>query len=189
MIVIDIIVFLIASIGKILLELITTLIGMILIPFFLFRTEPFIPAHKNARILPNGKRNRKFKDTWFNSIFGNNEDGIFGNSNYWRNNFSKQSFISAYVWTAIRNPIHNLSKRLGVYDTIIRYEKYKFGSLIYSKAYGTSGKVYPLLRFKKVWGNNKWTDCYIGYKNFNVTKVPKHYAYQFGMKCDILRGF
>ena len=189
MIVIDAIVFLIASICKILLELVVTLIGMILIPLFLFRTEEFEPVYMNARILPNGKRNMRFKDKWFNSIWGNDEDGIYGDSNYLKNNFHKPSFLSAYVWTAIRNPINNLSKRLGVDDYIITYEEHKLGSLVYSEAYSASNKVYPLLRFKKIWSNGKWTDIYIGYKNFNVTKVPKHYTYQFGLKFNVLRGF
>ena len=189
MIVIDIILFLITSIGKILLELITTLIGMIIIPFFLFKTEEFKPVHVNARILPNGEKNRRFKDKWFDSIWGNEDDGIYGDINYWNKHFHKPSFLSAYVWTAIRNPIHNLSKRLGVDDYIIAYEEHKLGSLVYSEVYNASGKVYPLLRFKKTWNNGKWTDIYIGYKNFNVNEVPKHYTYQFGLKFNVLRGF
>ena len=189
LIIFEMILFIFQSVFKLLSILILSLIGMILIPIFLLRTEPFDTINPLAKTLPNGEKNRRFKDKWFDSIWGNEDDGIYGDINYWNKHFHKPSFLSAYIWTAIRNPVHNFTKRIGVNTTIVRYDVYRFGSLIYSKAYGVNNKVYPMIRFKKTWESGKWTDIYIGYKNFNVNKVPKHYTYQFSMKFNFLRGF
>jgi len=185
--VLEMILFLFKSIFKILIILLLIILGILLISIFLFRTEEFNTLNPNARILPNGKKNRKFKDRWVDNIFGNEDDGLFGDDNYWKNNYHKPSFWSAYNWAALRNPLHNFTKKIGVNAYITRYDVYKYGSLIYSKAYDINDKTYQMIRFKKIWKNNKRTDIYIGYKNFNINKVPAYYIYQFSMKFNILR--
>jgi len=57
-------------------QLFITVVGIVLIPLFMLRTEEFEPEHKES--MPN----RRFKDKWFDSIFGNREDGIDGDGPY-----------------------------------------------------------------------------------------------------------
>lgn len=187
----DLIIFLVVSIIKILFQLVLEIIGIFLIPIFLLRTEEFTPKNSLARILPNGKKNRKFKDKWFDSIWGNENDGIYGDINYWNVDKRPPSYLNAFIWTAIRNPIHNFSLKMGVDDIIVKYEEYHLTKyLIYSIAYGK--KKYRLLRYKRDWYLfNKCihTDLYIGYKNFNVKnqELPKHFKYQFAIKLNFFR--
>lgn len=189
----DILIFLIVSIFKIILQITIELIGLVLIPFFLFRTEPAEVDNDKARILPNGKPNRKFKDKWFDYIFGNKNDGIYGDWNYWFINKRKPSYLNAYIWTAIRNPIHNLSLKMGVDDLIADYQEYHLTKyLVYSIATGTKGK-YRLLRYKrnyKFFGKCKHCDLYLGYKNFNVKgkELPAYFQYQFAIKLNLIRS-
>ena len=129
-----------------------TLVGMVLIPFFLKRTEAFDCEHEESR------PNIRFKDKWFDAIFGNSEDGLEGDKYYKAK--TTPSWWTTYNWCANRNPIHNLALKMGVNEVITHYtwigNRYTEDTIgregyVYSEAIGASGKVYPMfLKFPPI---------------------------------------
>ena len=93
-------------------QLLVTVIGMVLVPFFLHRTEPFECEH--------GFKTYRFKDKWFDAIFGNSEDGVDGDI-YYREKYQTFNLWTRYNWVALRNPIHNLALKMGVNEVIVSY--------------------------------------------------------------------
>lgn len=61
---------------KFVFQLLMTVVGIILIPLFLFCTTEFECEHESSR------PNHRFKNKWFDAIFGNKEDGIDGDKPY-----------------------------------------------------------------------------------------------------------
>jgi hypothetical protein len=150
--------FILESFIKLIFQLFMQLIGIFLIPIFLFRQEEFQPEHECSRILPDGSKNKRFKDKWFDNIFGNSEDGNCGDSSYF-NKYSKLGYWTELNWCAFRNPIHNLALKMGVDDYIVgykwkgnRYTEDRIGreGFVYSIATGSSGKKYEMIRWCKL---------------------------------------
>jgi len=176
-------------------QLFMTLVGILVIPFFMFRTEPFICEHSESR------PNRRFKDKWFDSIFGNVEDGIDGDKPYKSQHNGHLTWWSTYNWCAIRNGIHNLSLRMGVNEEIVRYtwwgrvdtaDTVGREGYVHSIAIGKSGKRYHMWRWCKLWFSNYGIEMNIGYKNFNLsanTKFPKKCKYSFTVSVNPLKQF
>ena len=176
--------------GLFIFQLLMTVVGMMLIPFFMKRTESFTCS--NATSLPN----IRFKDKWFDSIFGNSEDGLLGDIYYKAK--TVPSWWTTYNWCAIRNPIHNLALRMGVNETIVnytwvgnRYTEDRVGreGFVYSEALGKSGKVYPMYRWCKLLYKTYGIEMNLGYKNFNITEFPKAYHYSFTVSFNPFKGF
>lgn len=175
-------------------QLVMTLVGMIIIPLFMLRTEKFACEHDQSR------PNRRFKDKWFDSIFGNREDGIDGDRPYKNQHNGKLTWWSTYNWVAIRNGIHNLSLRLGVDEEIVDYQWVGFRNtadtigkegFVHSTAIGKSGKKYQMWRWCKLWTGKYGIEMNIGYKNFNVQPkdLPKHYKYSFTVSINPFKQF
>lgn len=171
-------------------QLLMTLVGMILIPFFLKRTEAFECEHEESR------PSIRFKDKWFDSIFGNSEDGLLGDVYYKAK--TTPSWWTTYNWCALRNPIHNLALRMGVNETIVnytwignRYTEDRIGreGFVYSEAVGASGKVYPMYRLCKLLYKTYGIEMNLGYKNFNITEFPKAYHYSFTVSFNPFKVF
>ena len=176
--------------GLFIFQLLMTVVGIILIPFFLFRTESF--ECKAVESLPS----IRFKDKWFDSIFGNSEDGLLGDKPYKAK--TAPSLWATYNWCAIRNPIHNLALLMGVNEEIVgytwvgnRYTEDRIGheGFVYSEALGVSGKVYPMYRWCKLLYKTYGIEMNLGYKNFNITEFPKAYHYSFTVSFNPFKGF
>ena len=175
-----------------LLQLVTTVVGWLVIPFFLWRVEEFDCEHEASR------PNTRFKDKWFDSVFGNVEDGNEGDGPYKAKYGGKLNLWTRYNWCAFRNPIHNLALKMGVDEEItdyrwtgFRYTEDRIGreGFVYSEAIGKSGKVYPMIRWCKLWAGKYGIECNIGYKNFNVEEYPKHYKYSFTVSVNPFKKF
>ena len=170
-------------------QLLMTVVGWVIIPFYLKRVEEFECEH--------GYRTFKFKDKWFDAIFGNREDGIDGDI-YYREKYQTFNLWTRYNWVAIRNPIHNLALKMGVYEVITsytwkgnRYTEDRIGheGFVYSEAVGASGKVYPMYRWCKLLYKTYGIEMNLGYKNFNITEFPKAYHYSFTVSFNPFKGF
>lgn len=171
-------------------QLIMTIVGIIFIPFFMKRTESFTCSNNTS--LPN----IRFKDKWFDSIFGNSEDGLLGDIYYKAK--TTPSWWTTYNWCAIRNPIHNLALKQGVNETIVsytwtgnRYTEDRVGreGYVHSVAVGESGKEYHMIRWCKLWYKGYGVECNIGYKNFNIKEVGIHYKYSFTVSVNPFKKF
>ena len=171
-------------------QLLMTLVGMVLIPFFLKRTEAFGCEHEESR------PSIRFKDKWFDAIFGNSEDGLEGDKYYKAK--TTPSWWTTYNWCANRNPIHNLALKMGVNEVITHYtwigNRHTEDSVgregyVYSEAIGVSGKVYPMFRWCKLWCCGYGIELNIGYKNFNVQELNQHYKYSFTVSVNPFKKF
>jgi len=91
------------------------IIGWVLVPLFMTRQEKFECKHKDSR------PNRRFKNKWFDSIFGNRDDGNDGDV-YYKRKCAKLTWWTTYNWVAFRNPIHNLALKMGVDEVIKDYK-------------------------------------------------------------------
>ena len=172
-------------------QLLMTLVGMVLIPFFLKRVEPFECEHKESR------PNNKFKDNWLDTLFGNSEDGVDGDKPY-KMKYERLNLWTRYNWVAFRNPIHNLALKMGVNEVITsyswkgnRYTEDRIGheGWCYSEAIGESGKIYPMFRWCKLWFGKYGVEMNIGYKNFNVKDVGIKYTYSFTVSVNPFKKF
>ena len=172
-------------------QLLMTLVGMVFIPFFLKRTEAFECEHEESR------PSIRFKDKWFDAIFGNREDGIDGDI-YYIEKYQTFNLWTRYNWVAIRNPIHNLALKMGVDEVITSYtwkgNRYTEDSIghegyVYSEAIGLSGKVYPMIRWCRLWCCGYGIELNIGYKNFNVQELNQHYKYSFTVSVNPFKKF
>lgn len=145
--------FIIKTIVLFLFQSLVTVVGWIIIPVFLKRVEEFDCT--------NGYRTYRFKDKWFDDIFGNSEDGIDYDvySLEKLGGIDKINLWTRYKWCAHRNPIHNLALHMGVNEEIVgyswhgnRYTEDRVGheGFVYSEAIGVSGKVYPMIRWCKL---------------------------------------
>ena len=179
---------------KFIFQIVMTIVGIVVIPLFLFRTEHFTCEHKES--MPA----RRFKDKWFDSIFGNREDGIDGDKPYKEQHNYKLNWLTTYNWVAIRNGIHNLSLRLGVNEEIVSYkwvgrvdtaDTIGKEGYVHSIATGKSGKKYQMWRYAKLWYKDRGLLINIGYKNFNVKPkdLPKLYKYSFTLCISPLKQF
>ena len=171
-------------------QLVVTAIGWILIPLFMFRQEEFECEHTESR------PNRRFKDKWFDAIFGNSEDGNDGDKPY-KQKFTELTWLTTYNWAAFRNPIHNLALKMGVDDFIEdykwignRYTEDRIGreGFVYSRAYGTKG-TYDMYRWCKLFYKDYGIEMNIGYKNFNIQEVNKKYRYSFTVSINPFKKF
>ena len=172
-------------------QLLVTVLGIFLIPMFMFRQESFECEHKDS--LPN----KRFKDKFFDNIFGNTEDGNLGDKPY-KQKFSKLTFLTNYNWCAFRNPVHNLALKMGVNEVITdykwvgnRYTEDRIGreGFVYSTATGKSGKKYDMYRWCKLFFKNYGIEMNIGYKNFNIQDLNKHYRYSFTVSINPFKKF
>jgi len=172
-------------------QLLVTVIGWFLIPLFMIRQEEFDCTNEASR------PNRRFKDKWFDSIFGNSEDGNDGDI-YYKEKYDSLNWWTTYNWCAFRNPIHNLALAMGVDEVITsylwqgyRYTKDTVGheGFVYSKATGESGKVYPMYRWCKLLYKDYGIEMNIGYKNFNIGDLNKHYKYSFTVSINPFKRF
>lgn len=69
---------------------------------------------KNDCINSTSNPNHKFKDKWIDTIWGNDNDGIDGDIYYLQYHVNnKRNFWTRFNWTVLRNPVHNLSLKLG----------------------------------------------------------------------------
>jgi len=179
-------------------QLFMTVIGIFLIPVFMFRMVTFKPEHKDVQY----PWQKEFKDKWFNDVFGNKEDGIA--DVYYAKRYApspkeyKPTFWRTYNWLALRNPIHNLALKMGVDEDIIRvtwsgyrYTEDRIGreGFVHSIALGISGKKYHMWRWCKLWYKDIGIEMNIGYKNFNIQDVPKHYKYSFTISINPIKKF
>jgi hypothetical protein len=173
-------------------QLLITLVGMVLIPFFLKRTEAFECEHEES--IPS----IRFKDRWFDAIFGNCEDGLDGDAPYKAKYNGILNLWTRYNWVAFRNPIHNLALKMGVNEVITsyswkgnRYTEDRVGheGWCYSEATGESGTVYQMFRWCKLWFGSYGIEMNIGYKNFNITEVGKKYTYSFTVSINPFKKF
>ena len=176
--------------GLFIFQLFVTFLGILMIPFYMFSTEDFVCSHKES--LPN----KKFCNSWFDSIFGNSEDGLLGDVYYKAK--TTPSWWTTYNWCAFRNPIHNLALRMGANETIVnytwvgnRYTEDRVGreGFVYSEALGESGKVYPMYRLCKLLYKTYGIEINLGYKNFNITEFPKAYSYSFTIAFNPFKKF
>ena len=178
-------------------QLAMTILGWFLIPLFMLRQEEFTPSHEESRILPNGTRNLRFKDKWFDYIYGNSEDGNCGDKYYFEK-YDSLNWWTTYNWCAFRNPIHNLSLAIGV-DAYIeqytwqgyRYTKDTIGyeGFVYSEAVDSEGRIYPMYRWCKLFYKDYGIEMNIGYKNFNIGEVNKDYKYSFTVSVNPFKKF
>lgn len=173
------------------------IIGIVLIPIALLFQEEFEPEHIESRILPDGTKNKRFKWTWFDAIWGNSEDGNCGDASYF-NKFTKLGYWTELNWCAFRNPIHNLALKMGVDDYIVdykwqgnRYTEDRIGKegFVYSVATGSSGKRYEMVRWCKLWYKDYGIEMNIGYKNFNIQEVGRHYKYSWTVSINPFKKF
>ena len=171
-------------------QLIMTLMGMVVIPFFLKRTEPFECEHEDSR------PSIRFKDKLFDAVFGNSEDGLEGDIYYKAK--TTPSLWTTYNWCAIRNPIHNLALRMGVNAVITKYtwigNRYTEDSIghegyVYSEATDINGNVYQMFRLCKLWYKGYGVELNIGYKNFNIQEVDRYYKYSFTVSFNPFKKF
>jgi len=172
-------------------QFVMMILGLVVVAIALFRTEPF--KCNNPQI----KDARRFKNKWIDAIWGNEDDGIDGDT-YYSAKYSKLTYWTSYNWSALRNPVNNLGMRLGVNDNIVEYKVYgkkhvsdKIGQegFQYTEAITDSGKVYPLYYYTKRLFGNYGIKFDAGYKNFNITKVPKHYKYGFVLNFNPFKHF
>ena len=186
------VVFVLKSIVLWVFQGLVTVIGWMVIPFFLTRVEEFDCLH--------GYRTFRFKDKWFDNIFGNYEDGIDYDvySLEKLGGKEKLNLWTRYKWCAYRNSVHNLALRMGVNEKIVeytwkgnRYTEDRVGceGWLYSEAKGESGKVYPLFRWCKMWLPGRGVEFGIGYKNFNIKEVPAFYTYSFTVSINPFKKF
>ena len=172
-------------------QLVVTFIGIFIIPIFMFQQEEFECEHIDSR------PNRRFKNKLFDSIFGNSEDGNDGDKPY-KQKFSKLTWWTTYNWCAFRNTIHNLALRMGVNEVITdykwsgnRYTEDRIGreGFVYSVATGESGKTYSMYRWCKLFYKDYGIEMNIGYKNFNIQELNKHYKYSFTVSINPVKKF
>ena len=170
---------------------IVTVLGWFFIPFYLFSVESFDCSHVESR------PNVKFKNSWFDSFFGNSEDGLDGDVPY-KAKYRSLNWWTRYNWCAFRNPIHNLALRQGVNEVIIdyvwkgnRYTEDRIGheGYCYSTAMGASGKEYKMFRWCKLLFGNCGIEFNFGYKNFNIQEVNQRYQYSFTVSFNPLKKF
>ena len=182
-------IFGVKSLALFIFQLLMTMVGMVLLPFFLKRVEPFECEH--------GFKTYRFKDKWFDAVFGNSEDGVDGDI-YYREKYQTFNLWTRYNWVAIRNPIHNLALKMGVNEVIAsytwignRYTEDRIGheGFVYSEAIGESGKVYPMYRYCKLLYKDYGIEFNMGYKNFNIKEVGIHYKYSFTVSFNPLKKF
>ena len=173
-------------------QMLMTVIGWVVIPFFLKRVEEFDCEH--------GYRTVRFRDKWFDNIFGNSEDGIDGDSYYYQKIGGRENcnLWTRYNWVAFRNPIHNLALSQGVNEVIVahtwhgnRYTEDRIGheGYCYSVATGESGREYKMIRWCKLWNSSHGIEFNFGYKNFNIQEVNKHYKYSFTVSVNPFKKF
>lgn len=172
-------------------QIFLTVIGWFILPFFMTRIEPFECVNIDSR--PNAR----FKDKWIDAIFGNVNDGNEGDAPY-KAKYKSLSWWTRYNWCAFRNPVNNLKLFQGVDEVITdyywdgyRYTEDRIGreGFVISYAAGESGKVYPMLRWCKLWFKDYGIECNIGYKNFNIEQFPKHYKYSVTISINPFKKF
>lgn len=183
--------WIISTVLMFLFQTLMTLIGYFILPFFLKRVEPFEGSNEYS------KEALRFKDKWIDYIFGNSEDGVDGDI-YYKRKYDKLTLWTRYNWVALRNPIHNLALKQGVDETIVsytwtgnRYTEDRIGreGYVHSVAVGESGKKYHMIRWCKLWYKGYGVECNIGYKNFNIKEVGKHYKYSFTVSINPFKRF
>ena len=182
------------------LQIVLTITGWFVVPIGMLFMETFQPLNLTSRY----KWQKRFKWKWFDSIFGNKEDGIA--DIYYTKKYApfpkdyKPTFWRTYNWLAFRNPIHNLALKMGVQDVIVGYiwqgrvdteDRIGHEGFVYSEAIGKSGKRYPMYRWCKLWFKDIGIEMNIGYKNFNVHKeeLPKFYRYSFTISINPFKRF
>lgn len=184
--------FVIKTFGLFVFQTIMTVVGWFVILPLLTKVEQFDCEHDESR------PNYKFKYKWFDSIFGNSEDGVDGDAPYKAKYNGILNLWTRYNWVAFRNPIHNLALKMGVNEVITsyswkgnRYTEDRVGheGWCYSEAVGESGKVYPMFRWCKLWFGKYGIEMNIGYKNFNITEVGKKYTYSFTVSINPFKKF
>lgn len=108
------------------------------------------------------------------------------------------SWWTTYNWCVNRNPIHNLALKMSVNEVIThytwignRYTEDRIGreGYVYSEAIGISGKVYPMFRWCKLFTSTHGIELNIGYKNFNIQELNKHYKYSFTVSINPFKKF
>jgi len=180
-------------------QLIMTIIGWFVIPIGMLWMEEYVPSNRTSVLVPNQKR---FKWKWFDAIWGNSEDGI-ADIYYVKkyvNDVSKYeaTWWRTYNFMALRNPIHNLALAMGVHDFIDdykwkgnRYTEDRIGheGFVWSTAIGVDGTEYHMYRWCKLWTKTHGIELNIGYKNFNIGKLPKYYKYSFTVSINPFKKF
>jgi len=136
-----------------LLQPVMTVLGCIILPFFMTRVKPFECINVDSR------PNTRFKDKWIDAIFGNINDGNEGDAPYKAKYKGVLTWWTRFNWCAFRNPVNNLKLWQGVDEEIIDYQwdgyrhtEDRVGreGFVISYAIGESGKIYPMLRWCKL---------------------------------------
>lgn len=176
-------------------QLLITVVGVAVVPIGMTRMRWFSPEHKTS----HGSFQREFKWKWFDNIFGNHEDGLA--DIYYMQKYPKPykaTWWRTYNWYAIRNPVHNLALWMGVNEVITDYvwkgNRYTADTIgregfVYSVATGASGKKYPMYRWCKLFYKDYGIEMNLGYKNFNIRELGKHYKYSFTVSINPIKKF
>jgi len=199
--------------GVFIIQVFFIIIGPIVVGLALLfnRIEPFDPISKASR------PNHRFKDKWINAIWGNDDDGIDGDIYYLLVHVNgKRNFWTRFNWTVLRNPVHNLGLKLGFNGIAVRHIGFRKGfkksecvtkiynndynncldskpnrtGFEYTEVYKKNGKMYPMYRLRWKYPFIKYgIKCNIGWKNFNVSELPKHYKYTFTILVNPFKTF
>jgi len=183
--------FTIKTIAMSFFQLIFIISGIIFLPLFLTRVKSFDCLAIDSR------PSVKFKDKWIDYIFGNEDDGLDGDTPY-KSRKGINWWVNRYNWVALRNPIHNLANKMGVNEVIVDYkwlgnrnteDRIGHEGWCYSEATGESGKVYQMFRWCKLFYKNYGIEMNIGYKNFCVQYLNIPYKYSFTVSINPFKKF
>jgi hypothetical protein len=191
---------------KFLLQLVVTVMGMAVIPLFNHRVKKSLVHSPYNEHVAN-----VYKDGWLDRVFGNNDDGVDGDGPYYEKDLTKWLYskgnvgrwMARYIWSAWRNPVHNLKQTMGVNESIVEYnyvgrwdtsDRVGYEGAVYSEAIGESGYVYPMYYVNyRYFGTRFGFTANIGYKNFNVDpgKLPwsKPRGYSFTVAINPIKQF